>query len=193
MRRSNGLLIAAIAVALVQIGFLSWIVMARAAVLRDGREVILKVAPVDPRDLLRGDYVRLGYDISRIPTSLLVEPPQAKSTKGHMVYVRLRKGADGFWQPAAANLDAPPSGALAPEEVDILGRAYDGQSLEGDTAIRVEYGLERFYLLEGEGRAIERDMNVRNFAVVVAVGSDGTPQIKALMDGDMQLYQEPLY
>jgi uncharacterized membrane-anchored protein len=193
MRKSNSLLIAAVAVALVQVGFLSWIIMARAAVLRDGREVLLKVEPVDPRDLMRGDYVRLGYDISRIPTGLLVEPPKSKSTKGNVVYVRLRKGVDGFWQPAAANLDAPPSAAPAPDEVDILGRAYDGQSLEGDTTLRVDYGLERFYLPEGEGRAIERDMNVRSFSVVVAVGSDGTPQIKALMDGNMQLYQEPLY
>ena len=26
-------------------------------ILRDGREITLKVEPVDPRDLLRGDYV----------------------------------------------------------------------------------------------------------------------------------------
>jgi uncharacterized membrane-anchored protein len=29
--------------------------------------VLLKTAPVDPRDFLRGDYVVLNYDISSVP------------------------------------------------------------------------------------------------------------------------------
>jgi uncharacterized membrane-anchored protein len=193
MMRKGSLLLAAVAVALVQIGFLSWIIMARAAVLRDGREVLLKVAPVDPRDLLRGEYVRLGYDISRIPTDLLVAPPKASATIGNEIYVRLRKGGDGFWQASRASLDHPLPDAPSAGEVDIRGFAYDGQNLEAGSSIGVEYGLERFYLPEGEGRAIERDMNVRSFGVVAAIGADGTTQIKALMDGDTQLFQEPLY
>ncbi|RUY82729.1 GDYXXLXY domain-containing protein, partial [Mesorhizobium sp. M7A.F.Ca.CA.001.10.2.1] len=61
------LVISALVLALVQIGFLSWIIAGRAAILRNGKEVLLKIEPVDPRDLLRGDYIILGYDISRIP------------------------------------------------------------------------------------------------------------------------------
>ena len=41
--------------------------------------------------------------------------------------------------------------------------------------------------------AIERDMRVRPFGILAAVDDDGTPQIKALMDGDAVLFQEPLY
>ncbi len=49
-------------------------------VLRDGREITLKVEPVDPRDLLRGDYVSLCYEISRIPVSQITNlPPEAVS------------------------------------------------------------------------------------------------------------------
>ena len=59
--------------------------------------------------------------------------------------------------------------------------------------LTVQYGIERYYVPEGEGRAIEADMRERPFAVLVAVGSDGTPQIKALMDGDKVLFEEPLY
>jgi uncharacterized membrane-anchored protein len=33
----------------------------RAAILRDGTEIVLQVEPIDPRDLMRGDYVRLQY------------------------------------------------------------------------------------------------------------------------------------
>ena len=51
------LVVAAVLLALAQIAFLSWIIAGRAAILRDGQEVLLKIEPVDPRDLLRGDYV----------------------------------------------------------------------------------------------------------------------------------------
>src|SRR5690606_2789280 len=34
-------------------------------ILRDGELVLLKLAPVDPRSLMQGDYMRLSYDISQ--------------------------------------------------------------------------------------------------------------------------------
>ncbi len=33
-------------------------------ILRDGQLVLLKLAPVDPRSLMQGDYMRLNYEIS---------------------------------------------------------------------------------------------------------------------------------
>ncbi len=38
----------------------------RAIPLVTGQTVLVKVAPVDPRDLFRGDYVILSYDFSRV-------------------------------------------------------------------------------------------------------------------------------
>ena len=46
---------------------------------------------------------------------------------------------------------------------------------------------------EGQGREIEIDMRERPFGIVAAIGKDGVPMIKALMDGDTKLYEEPLY
>src|SRR3982750_2863081 len=34
-----------------------------------GQTVLVRVVPVDPRDMFRGDYVRLSYAFSRIPPS----------------------------------------------------------------------------------------------------------------------------
>jgi len=34
--------------------------------LRTGTEMILRIEPVDPRDLFRGDYVTLNYEISTL-------------------------------------------------------------------------------------------------------------------------------
>ena len=53
--------------------------------------------------------------------------------------------------------------------------------------------FDRFYLPAGEGKAIQDDMRVKPFGVRVALATDGTPQIKALLDGDKVLYEEPLY
>ena len=75
----------------------------------------------------------------------------------------------------------------------MRGQVAGGWTLGPNAVLTVQYGIDRYYLPEGEGRAIEADMRERPFAVLVAVGSDGTPQIKALMDGDKVLFEEPLY
>lgn len=187
------LLIAAVVVALAQIGFLSWTIAGRAALLRDGREVLLQVEPVDPRDLLRGDCVRLGYTISTVPVSVVTDIPAGIETLGETpISVRLRRQSSGYWAVVSARL----GGRAAPTadgEIDIAGTTAATWDLSPDSSLRVNYGIERADLPEGEGKAIERDMRVRSFGIVAAVGADGAAQIKRLMDGDQMLFEEPLY
>ena len=190
----NRLLLSALVLAIAQIGFLSWIIVGRAAVLRDGREVTFLVKPIDPRDLLRGDFIRLDYDISRIPASIIENAPEGDfNTKDGAIYVRVAKGADTFWHPVSASLYEPSSKPLAPEEVELRGQIEGLMTVGPNSTVAAEYGLERFYLPEGTGMAIQNDMNVRPFAVKVAVADDGTPQIKAFLDGTTLLFEEPLY
>lgn len=194
---SNGrkLVLSALLLALVQVGFLGWMIAGRAAVLRDGREMLLKVEPVDPRDLLRGDYVILSYEISRIPLTIVSdigEPGEGFDAAGKIT-VRLGKDEDGYWRARSAWIRNAPAGAAGPDEVDIAGQIPPLNLAYIDREVRVTYGIERFYLPEGEGRAIERDMRVRPFGVRVAVPASGGAQVKALMDGDQTLFQEPLY
>lgn len=188
------LIVAALVLALVQIGFLGWIIAGRAAILRNGKEVVLKIEPVDPRDLLRGDYISLSYDISRIPVRLIANIPLGKFTSNDSeLVVRLKKGADGYWQPSAAWFDQAPAPA-ASDEADIVGHVADGWDLRSpNMTIAPEYGIERFYLPEGQGMAIQNDMRVRPFGIKLALSANGTAQIKALMDGDKTLFEEPLY
>lgn len=187
------LIASALILALLQIGFLGWIIAGRAAILRNGTEVLLKVEPVDPRDLLRGDYIYLSYEISRIPVSLIANIPTGQtSSEDGLVVVRLAKGMDGYWHATAAWLGRAPDAAPA-DQVDIAGHLSAGWNFTADTTLSADYGMERFYLPEGEGLAIEQDMRVRPFGVRVAVAKDGKAQIKALMDGDTMLFEEPLY
>lgn len=193
MMRGRQFLLAALALALVQIGFLSWMILARAALLRDGREILLKVEPVDPRDLLRGDYVRLGYEISRIPVSIVANMPAGETIGASDIRVRLRREPDGFWRAASASLAVPLQGEAGPEEIDLIGHVEPAWNLGRESSLAVAYGIERFYLPEGEGLAIERDMRERSFGILAAVGPDGTTRVKALMDGGTKLFEEPLY
>lgn len=187
------LVLAAVVLALVQIGFLSWIIAGRAAVLRNGQDVLLKVEPIDPRDLLRGDYVRLNYDIREIPVKLVTNAPSGDAVPAERaIFVRLGRDEDGYWRPRSASLDQP-AALPAAGEVDIRGTVSTLWSTGEDTSYSVSYGIDRYYVPEGEGLAIEADMRTRPFGILAAVGRDGTPQIKALMDGEKPLYEEPLY
>ncbi len=110
MMSGKRLVIAAVLLAAVQIGFLSWIIAGRAAILRDGQEVLLKVEPIDPRDFLRGDYVRLGYEIRNVPVKLIENAPAGEFvTEDGPIFVRLKKDEDGFWRARSASF-AKPSG-----------------------------------------------------------------------------------
>ncbi|WP_421912703.1 GDYXXLXY domain-containing protein [Mesorhizobium sp.] len=193
MMTGKRLIISALVLSLIQIGFLSWIIAGRAAILRSGKEVLLKVEPIDPRDLLRGDYILLGYDISRIPVALIANIPQGKlTTDDTSLVVRLKKGTDGYWQATTAWFGQAPSPA-GPDEADIVGKVAAGWGLDPGATIAPDYGIERFYLPEGEGMPIQNDMRVRPFGIRVALATNGTAQIKALMDGDKTLFEEPLY
>lgn len=183
----------AVLVALAQVAFLGWMIAGRAAILRDGKEVLLKVKPVDPRDLLRGDYVVLSYEIANLPANLIANiPRQGMADSGGLLTVRLAQEADGYWRPVSAWLGKAPSPAGG-QEADISGQILRGRVLESGAMLRVDYGIGRFYLPEGEGMAIQKDMRIRPFGIRAALGRDGTAQIKALVDGDKTLFEEPLY
>lgn len=193
MNPRRWLLIAAAAVAAVQIGFLFSMIAGRAAILRGGQEVVLEVLPVDPRDLLRGDYVTIVYNISSVPTGIFVERPADTETGGERtVFVRLKAGDEGIWHPIAARYDERPEPAPGEGEVDVRGATH-AIWYDGTTSISVDYGIERFYVPEGEGRAIEAGIGARPFRMKVAVGRDGAAQIKSFHDGETLLYAEPYY
>ena len=94
--RAHKMAAAALA-ALIQCGILLFMIQSRASILQNGTEVVLKTEPVDPRDLLRGDYVTLGYSISNFPATEIEGEANARVEESSPVYVALKKGADGIW------------------------------------------------------------------------------------------------
>jgi len=49
---------------LLLLGYINWSVMSKEKTLAEGKLVLLELAPVDPRSLMQGDYMRLNYAIS---------------------------------------------------------------------------------------------------------------------------------
>ncbi len=179
-------LLLALVAALAQIGVLGWSIYNRAAILRDGAEVVLKTEPVDPRDLLRGRYVRLGYEISSLRLNLLPDGQRADALAADTVHVHLVQQADGLWTADRADLVSGDGNG-----VWITGEITYRLS---DDLISVEYGIERFYAPEYLAPEIERNMRDGEITqTVVAVAADGVAQIKALRQGDEALFVEPLY
>src|SRR6185436_12695160 len=91
------ILLALAVVALAQTGVLAAMVIDRVRLLTSGREIALPIVPVDPRDLFRGEYVRLGYEVGRVPARLLEGPRPRLNAP---FYVVLEKNSEGAWTPA---------------------------------------------------------------------------------------------
>lgn len=126
--------------------------------LSSGTEVLLKTQPVDPRDLFRGDYVILTYEISRLDV-----PPSV--AEGDTVYVPLDL-VEGYGVSRAVQ-------TTKPEGLFIKGEV---ESVYSSTA-RISYGIESYFVPEGEGLELERargdDLEVR-----VAIDNSGNAIIK---------------
>ena len=65
---------AALVVVLVQASVVGAMILERAAILSQGREIVIRTVPIDPRDLFRGDYVILRYGVSRVSLAGLEAP-----------------------------------------------------------------------------------------------------------------------
>jgi uncharacterized membrane-anchored protein len=186
----NRVVLALIIVALAQTGVLAGMVIDRARLIKTGREITLPIVPVDPRDLFRGQYVRLGYDISRVPARLTEEPLPAPNAA---FFVTLEEQASGVWVPV--KLDAIHAAGKFAEPHRSQGRTQGGRLLEGANAPNganfVRYGIESYFVREGEGPRLEKLARDKKLAARIAVDKSGNAAIKGLLiDGVLQ-YEEP--
>ena len=178
---------------LLQCVLLMLMVADRMQILREGTEVTLQTQLVDPRDLLRGDYVVLGYDISQLAAGALAGQPTAE--RNPIVFVKLAPTANGLYE--AVSVHAAPVPVAAPQ-VLIRGRVAYGTSCGSagrafcDT-LTVRYGLESYFVPEGEGKTLEQARNQRKLRVVAAVLPSGRAAIKRLLLDGQPVYEEPLY
>ncbi|WP_422370222.1 GDYXXLXY domain-containing protein [Hoeflea sp.] len=188
--------VAGVVCGLFLLGTLAVMIESRASVLRNGVEVVLKSEPIDPRDLMRGDYVRLGYGqgISVIGEDLVNDDWPDQDTV-QPVWVILSAGEDGLHAAREVRFSRP----AEIEEGDVVMRSLPvrirvATNGRGANVIdRPRFGIERYYVPEGEGLEIEKARNEGRTTVAVRVSEAGDPQIARLMIDGETLYEEPLY
>jgi uncharacterized membrane-anchored protein len=101
--------------------------------------ILLKGRPVDPQDLLRGDYMTIGYDIN----STTFSDGTPKPIIGGDVWVLLEQREKYFVIAKASRERVPP------EPGQVLVRATGGFNSGANT--RITYGIERYFVPEGKG------------------------------------------
>ncbi len=191
------LLLRYVLAALVLCGLILVIVVQRAGILRSGQEVRLETAPVDPRDLFRGDYVVLDY---RIGTVNVPSNVTTSFKRGQRVFVTLRPDqnnkakavAISAEQPAATGNDIVIAGFVTATSTCALNDAGARDCKLGSNAVGVRYGLETYFVPEGEGKKIEVMARAR-VEVVAAVAPSGQSAIKRLLIDGVPVYDEPPY
>jgi uncharacterized membrane-anchored protein len=164
---------------LLQILVLAYMAAEREYIQRNGKVIHLRTAPIDPRNLFRGDYVRLNYEISRIPLNKLKAAADIKELKkGAKLYIRLKEGPNGLYELVNAGVEKPNTG------IYISGRTfYPYRNLQPGNPIRVNYGIEAYFVEQGKGRDIEKRRGGRTDIQVplemeIALGHNGKAVIR---------------
>ena len=145
----------------------------RAIPLVTGETVLVRVVPVDPRDLLRGDYVILSYDFSRVQPEKIEGLSEAergrtfRKLEGRTVYVPLvADSVPGHWRAGKVTVVRPASGPFLRGQIERYGS--------------LKFGIESYFVQEGSGRRYEQAIRDRKLSAELAVTSSGQAALKGL-------------
>ncbi len=163
--------------------------------LNTGTSVILETRPIDPRSLFRGDYVRLQYAINTLDLDALKHDDHF--SRGETAYVVLERGKP-YWKPVAVHHTPP---ALLANEVAIKGEVRNVQTrrwnretnrLEPVRYLDMHYGIESYFVPEGEGRRLEHPAEGEKVDIRIAVDRFGNAGIKGVLVNGQERYTETL-
>lgn len=182
-RLPAGWLIAAITVlALLQTAAIGKMVTDRAALLRDGQEVVLETGAIDPRDLFRGHYTILNLDITRIPAGSVTRDTALEP--GAPVYVTLAEGDDGYWRATELSADAPTG------QSPVIRGVFD---YDTPSQIFLSFPFDRYFAPKDRALELEALDRADRLGLILALDGAGNGAIKGLMVDGQRLYEEALY
>jgi uncharacterized membrane-anchored protein len=178
----RGMIAGILATALLHTAALGKMVTDRAALLRNGTEVVLETGAIDPRDLFRGHYTILNLAITTIDTSTV--NVEAGLEAGMTVYVTLRPGPENYWQPMAVMSTPPQDGTPA-----IRG-SYD---YGYDAQVFLRFPIDRYFAPQDRALELEALDRADRMGVILALDDRGGAAIKGLMIDGARVYEEPLF
>lgn len=152
-----------------QLLILATIVSKHENIMANGEVVYLRTMPVDPRDIFRGDYVVLDYELVHRAKGLM----QENNLRADNVYLNLRTNQRDVANLVSVDSTAPTLGLF----MRGFASAFDHSYLP-----KLQLGIEKYFVEQGAGKELEA---IRGEAqswqtpleMRVALGSDGTPVI----------------
>ena len=168
----------------------------------ESKIITLQTQPIDPRDIFRGDYVILDYEISHLTENTTKRNGSDKTTCCYYefweetdkdVYVFLKPAGD-IWQ--AFGISSSYDGdnlftntdSNIPEFIRVKGKLTTVDNIEridGEENFReleITYGIENYFVQVDTGKMIETADDVK---VNVKVNKHGDSQIESLLvDGN---------
>ena len=144
----------AIVAAALQVLVLAFMAGEREWVLRFGRPILLRTAPIDPNDPMRGEYARFNYDINSVPRALWRDglpdmfPANTydyRKTRDVRVYAALQVDDSSVAELVSLSDRRPPEGMF------ITGRVVSPNSNQ----LNVRYGIEALFMQQGESQKLE--------------------------------------
>ena len=152
-------------------------------ILAFGEQVLLETMPIDPRDILRGDYVTLNYKISLIDEEILADALgeadedfdylDYREHAGREIFVTLQKDEIGIGTVKSLSVTRPQGELYLRGAIVIAGR------LSG-----VNYGIGVYYVPEGTGLEIENKIAGMDGTQILVDARvlRGRPVIKGLLE-----------
>ena len=133
-----------------------------------GQQVVLATTPIDPRDLLHGDFVRLRYAISENPLGRwhAAAPPRRRQA----VFALLATGPDSL----STTVGVYPQ-ALKPGAGQAVLRGWVTNVYRSSFSLR--FNLERYYVPEGSGLRLEKAGRLHPLRVRVSIAPWGQARI----------------
>jgi uncharacterized membrane-anchored protein len=153
-----------------QVLAVAWIAIDRELILITGKPVTLQTAPIDPRDIFRGDYVSLSYLFNKIqPEQLDEDIRQIGVKKGDSVYLILTENPGKASRASSLQRDLPSDGLFLTGKVDTdwqpTTRVFVNKKQTeqpNKQPVHVRYGIERYYVQQGKGKEIETIQGMHN-------------------------------
>jgi uncharacterized membrane-anchored protein len=167
-----------------QLFVLVFMIAKQELLLANGTKVVLKCEPIDPRSLFSGDYVILNYEISRIGLDGIVDKISKSNSeniynlKRKDIYVALKLRPNDMHYHIAAISDN--INELKPDYSTIIRGKVEAVYMNelGVKYVRVKYGVESYFVPQGEGKIIEK--NLKNVSVEVSISDNGDSAISKL-------------
>ena len=131
-----------------------------------GKDILIRTTVYDPRDMFRGDYVRLSYGFAGIYELDKRGLSKRRQLHGTKIYAVLKQDKDGRYKFDRYSFIQPNGGMFLAGRVDY------------NTA---KFGIEAFFMPPKKARQMERDMMEFNATAVISVMDNGKARIKDIV------------